>query len=136
MASTQGSTTRRTWLQETQELQEAANQPVWHLKTFLKIRSNVHLLLRRQAEGAAVGQLRDVDREALVSGLVAEAELHLGAAQRQPLVVGAREEVGGEARPTGSSESQGGTGRLQGDARGEGKPCATGTSAYLRSDGS
>lgn len=41
----------------------------------------IHFLLGGQAEGAAVGQLHDVDGEALVSGLVAEVELHLRAAR-------------------------------------------------------
>lgn len=51
----------------------------------------VHFLVGRQTEGTAVGQLHDVDGEALVSGLVAEAELHLRAARCQPLLVGAQE---------------------------------------------
>lgn len=65
------------------------------------LQRDVHLLVGRQAEGAAVGQLHHVDGEALVSALVAEAELHLGAAQRQTLLVGAQEQVSGDARPGG-----------------------------------
>lgn len=62
------------------------------------MRGCLHYLVRRQTEGAAVGQLHDVDGEALVSGLITEAELHLGAAER-PLLVGVEEEVRREAGP-------------------------------------
>ncbi|TNN64641.1 hypothetical protein EYF80_025150 [Liparis tanakae] len=77
----------------------------------------------RKTEGAAVGQLHDVDGEALVSGLVAEAELHLRAAERRPLLVGALEDVGGDARPGGD------TAAVRQSVTSKGSP-------YLRSDGS
>lgn len=67
---------------------------------------DVHFLVSWQTEGAAVGQLHDVDGEALVSGLVAEAELHLRAARRQPLLVRAQEEVCRDARPAGNTNTQ------------------------------
>lgn len=46
----------------------------------------LRFLLRWQTEGAAVGQLHDEDAEALLSGLVTEAELHLRASRRQPVL--------------------------------------------------
>lgn len=63
------------------------------------MKTDVHFLLSWHTECAAVRQLHDGDGEALVSRFIAEAELHLRAAQRQPLLVGAQEEVGREARP-------------------------------------
>lgn len=63
------------------------------------MKTDVHFLLSWQTQRAAVRQLHDGNAEALVSGFVAEAELHLGAAQHRPLLVGAREEVGRGARP-------------------------------------
>lgn len=71
-----------------------------------QIKSDVHFLVSWQTEGAAVRQLHDVDGETLVSGFVTEAELHLRAAQRQPLLVGAQEEVCREARPGGDANTQ------------------------------
>lgn len=67
------------------------------------LRHFVHFLVGRQTEGAAVGQLHDVDGEAPVSGLVTEAELHLRAAGRQAVLVGAQQEVSGEAGSAGNS---------------------------------
>lgn len=64
---------------------------------------HVHFPLGRQTEGAAVGELHDVEGEALVSGLVSEPELHLRAADGRPLLKGARDEVGREARPGGDT---------------------------------
>lgn len=69
-------------------------------------KSDLHFLVSWQTEGAAVRQLHDVDGETLVSGFVTEAELHLRAAQRQPLLVGAQEEVCREARPGGDANAQ------------------------------
>lgn len=67
---------------------------------------DVHFLVSWQTEGAAVGQLHDEDGEALVSGLVTEAELHLRAAQRQPFLVGAQQEVWRKARPGGTTNTR------------------------------
>lgn len=58
-------------------------------------------LLRRQAEGAAVEQLHDGDGEALLSGLVTEAELHLRAARRQSVLLRAVEQFCRQAGPEG-----------------------------------
>lgn len=69
-------------------------------------KEDVHFLVRWQTEGATVGQLHDVDGEPLVFGLITEAKLHLRAAQRQPLLVGAQEEVCREARPGGDTNTQ------------------------------
>lgn len=69
------------------------------IKQHHPIKQDVHFLVSLQTEGAAVGQLHDVDGEAMVSGLVTETELHLRAAERQPLLVGVQEEVSREARP-------------------------------------
>ncbi len=66
----------------------------------------IHFLVSLQTESAAVGQMHDINGEALVSGLIAEAELHLRAARCQPLLIGAQKEVCRETRPKGHTNIQ------------------------------